>query len=325
MAHEQEGEERVGTPAGCGDPGLGAAVEAFEAANERPATRLERQLLGALAEEFEGAARARGSSGAAWVAAAIVEAVDSGSRYVAPKRVRAICRRWASEGLAHRSGSRAHAASPVGRLLPPGPLPPEGAGPLSRRGERAGDASALSLEDGEGEALAPRHRGPSGQGEDARQSASRSRQRKGRRAGPSRREASGGATPEVAPAGPEPEVSARAPERQEPPTFLLPGGPGLTNKQLWSAVLDELRPTCTAGSFATWLKPTRLIGLEEGALVVGVPNSFARGWLAERFASPIARAVAAILGESRPVRFEVADEWLALRRDEGNGNTDGHG
>ena len=43
-------------------------------------------------------ARAAGDTGAGWVAAAIVEAVESGSRFVAPKRVREICRRWAREG-----------------------------------------------------------------------------------------------------------------------------------------------------------------------------------------------------------------------------------
>jgi len=40
-----------------------------------------------------------GPNGWLWIRGAIDEAVDSGSGFVAPKRVREICRRWMAEGL----------------------------------------------------------------------------------------------------------------------------------------------------------------------------------------------------------------------------------
>jgi hypothetical protein len=75
-------------------PGRAAALVAFAEANSRQASAAEERLLGGIAAEV---ATDRG-----WelVTAAIYEAVDSGSAYVAPKRVREIVRRWLRDGEA---------------------------------------------------------------------------------------------------------------------------------------------------------------------------------------------------------------------------------
>lgn len=80
------------------EPGRLAAIRAFEEANDRPVTGAERRLLANLGERFEPAARAAGSSGWRWLAAAIYEAVEAGSQYVAPRRAREILNRWEREG-----------------------------------------------------------------------------------------------------------------------------------------------------------------------------------------------------------------------------------
>jgi len=86
-------------------------VACYEAANARPASPLERTLLAELEREFLPLAEARGERPADVVVAAIREAVASGSRYVAPKRVREILARWARQAV------RAGAAEPR-RLTP---------------------------------------------------------------------------------------------------------------------------------------------------------------------------------------------------------------
>lgn len=73
-------------------------VSLFEAANDRRASPLERMLLAELERDAGPAARARNENGADWVAAALREAVSSGSAFVAPKRVREIINRWAAAG-----------------------------------------------------------------------------------------------------------------------------------------------------------------------------------------------------------------------------------
>lgn len=70
----------------------------YEAANDRSATRLERILLSELEADAAPPAEAAGSTGPEWVAAALREAVGSGSSFVAPKRIREIVNRWAASG-----------------------------------------------------------------------------------------------------------------------------------------------------------------------------------------------------------------------------------
>ncbi len=83
-------------------------VACFEAANARPASPLERTLLAELEREFLPLAASRGESSAELLVAAIREAVASGSRYVAPKRIREILSRWSRHSLrASDTASRA--------------------------------------------------------------------------------------------------------------------------------------------------------------------------------------------------------------------------
>ncbi|HLH29092.1 MAG TPA: helix-turn-helix domain-containing protein [Acidimicrobiales bacterium] len=86
---------------------LAAICQAYADANGRPPTPLERQRLAALARRFDAPARRATppASGAQWVIQAIIAAVDSGSAYVAPRRIATICARW----------ERARAAPPPDR------------------------------------------------------------------------------------------------------------------------------------------------------------------------------------------------------------------
>ena len=84
-----------------GDPSP-LVVSLYEAANDRRATPLERILLSELEVDADAPARAAGLRGADWVAAALREAVGSGSAFVAPKRIREIINRWAATGSGPR-------------------------------------------------------------------------------------------------------------------------------------------------------------------------------------------------------------------------------
>jgi hypothetical protein len=93
-----QGLSQVGSGPGTGAaPGHGpdraAALIAFAEANGRVPSAAEERLLGRIAAEGDTA------NGWAMVTAGIYEAVDSGSAFVAPKRVREIVRRWLRDGL----------------------------------------------------------------------------------------------------------------------------------------------------------------------------------------------------------------------------------
>ncbi len=97
----QPGLDRAAGGGPLGDPSP-LALSLYEAANDRPATRLERILLSELETDAAAPAAAAGSAGPEWVAAALREAVGSGSAFVAPKRIREIINRWAAAGAGPR-------------------------------------------------------------------------------------------------------------------------------------------------------------------------------------------------------------------------------
>jgi hypothetical protein len=122
-------------------PGEAAALRAFEGANDRAATPAERKLLRDLAARFEPVAQAaraeRGdvpASGWGWLEAAVWEAVEAGSAFVAPRRLREILLRWEREGFPAPRDPSPHPASlrdvtrPIIRneeAPAPKPLPPQ--------------------------------------------------------------------------------------------------------------------------------------------------------------------------------------------------------
>lgn len=87
-------------------PAEALAVRNFEEANSRPASPFERRRLVELAARFDPAARAqsRRGTGWRWVAEAIAEGVESGSGFMAPRRIETILTRWTEEGAPERAG-----------------------------------------------------------------------------------------------------------------------------------------------------------------------------------------------------------------------------
>jgi hypothetical protein len=103
-------------------PGEATAIRAFVEANDRPATPAERKLLVGLAERFSAtAAKAPGGApktGWLWVTAAIYEAVEAGSSFVAPRRLREILLRWERDGYPQTEPGDAPDAAQAQRLKP---------------------------------------------------------------------------------------------------------------------------------------------------------------------------------------------------------------
>ena len=282
--------------------GLEDVIANFAAANSREASPLERQLLAALVEEVDSWARQAGGTGAEWVAGAVVEAVESGSRYVAPRRIREICRRWAREGKPSSGGESVRPGGRGGQASAPRASRPPGASTLD------GDSRPLdSSSTGDG-GLARRSPPLGVPGRRLHAPATR-RWSLGREGHASNTRTRTSRALEEWPALAEGDSPA---EPLPAPTFLVDEALGLNNRQLWAAVLDDLRRGVPAGAFATWLRPTRLLDVAAGgALVVGVPNSFAGEWLGERLAAQVEAAVEVVLGQRRAVRFVVEREWLS--------------
>jgi chromosomal replication initiator protein len=87
----------------------------------------------------------------------------------------------------------------------------------------------------------------------------------------------------------------------------------LSAAQLWHAALGELQLQMTKATFDTWVKPTSALAYEEGTLIVGVRNAYAKQWLENRLYGMIQRTLNHLLGRSAQVKFVLKS------RENGNG------
>ncbi len=328
-------------------PMLGASaalVACFEAANDREATPLEVELLAELETAFDANAQRTGQTGGEWVIAAIREAVGSGSRFVAPKRVREILNRWSNQGDLIRPGVAAPAEGVVTSeestvsdfQLPDG------------RSARAVWERALKLLGGvlerdemerlfTGSAMVDYRAGTIRVTTATAEAAERlsgeyyelvSRKiaeamRRSVRIEFSAAEASAEQGESVDPsAGPTPAnvISFVDASRPAPlPSFVLSGG--LTNQQVWTSALETLASRVSPATLETWVRPASIIGVDpDGTLIVGAPNAFAQRRLSSRLQEDLVRVLSDLLGRTVGLRIVVAQEWLRQQSSTDNSN-----
>ena len=78
-----------------------------------------------------------------------------------------------------------------------------------------------------------------------------------------------------------------------------------TARSTWSAVLGELEIQLPSSAYATWLKDTVGLSINDGSLVVGVPNVFTSEWLEQRAYQLVQKTAAKITGAPLQVSFRV--------------------
>jgi chromosomal replication initiator protein len=65
----------------------------------------------------------------------------------------------------------------------------------------------------------------------------------------------------------------------------------MNNDELWKAVLGEVELSVSKANFITWFRDTHIRSEEDGKMIIGVPNGFAREWLENRYNNYILRAL----------------------------------
>ena len=80
---------------------------------------------------------------------------------------------------------------------------------------------------------------------------------------------------------------------------------GLEAKRIWQAAQGELQLQMTKATYDTWLKETFALSYEDGVLVIGTKNAYAKEWLENRLSGTIMRVLAGIVGRSVEVKFVV--------------------
>ncbi|TVR75696.1 MAG: hypothetical protein EA415_03115 [Sphaerobacteraceae bacterium] len=333
-------------PAGRAGDGAGPVLQAsatvlaaFESANDRSATTLERELLGELERDFADAAQRVDQSPSVWVVDAIREAVNSGSRFVAPKRIREILSRWST---ANQRGVRTRAegsesGSAVGRASSSTPRSSR------RRKDELGSAwrsiltelQSTSVWADVGDVLAGSAIAGENQGririEISSPSLSEEMQAYLRQEIEPRFidylertislqfEVAQSSQQDNQPPGTAPDGEGQGPETAASDSALAGPLPtprfsiadGLTNAQVWAAAQEELRGRVSSANFETWIRPASLIGRDaQDRLVLGVPNRFAQQRIESKLLPDIQAVVSNIVGQPVEVVVAISRQWL---------------
>jgi len=97
------------------------------------------------------------------------------------------------------------------------------------------------------------------------------------------------------------------------PVFTIEGC-GMTNRQVWSAVLGDLQfsGAIARAEVSTWLRDAAVVGMTDtGGLVVGVPHELARRRAAGRYLGSIRQAVERVTGLALTIEVVLFREWAA--------------
>ena len=81
--------------------------------------------------------------------------------------------------------------------------------------------------------------------------------------------------------------------------------------QIWRATLGDLQLQMTKPTFDTWLKNTGAISYEDGTLIVGVHNAYAKDWLENRLLPIVKRTLAGIVGRTVEAKFVLDTKALS--------------
>jgi chromosomal replication initiator protein len=83
------------------------------------------------------------------------------------------------------------------------------------------------------------------------------------------------------------------------------GGLRMNAERAWEAALGQLQLDLPRASFDTWVRDTELLTYEDGTLVVGVQNPYARDWLEDRLLASVQKILAGLMGRTVEVRFVI--------------------
>ena len=93
--------------------------------------------------------------------------------------------------------------------------------------------------------------------------------------------------------------------------------------QAWQSVLGQLQMEMPRASFDTWVRDTKPVSYNEGTLVIGVRNAYARDWLESRLANTVNRLLVGIFNSTVDVHFVVHGNEIERIVDESPVSTSG--
>jgi chromosomal replication initiator protein len=84
----------------------------------------------------------------------------------------------------------------------------------------------------------------------------------------------------------------------------------LNTKELWENTLTNIELSISPASFKMWFTETHIVKIEDGVVVVGVPNQLTKEWVSERFGKLVLKTLRGFVDTIRGVEYVVSKESL---------------
>jgi chromosomal replication initiator protein len=79
----------------------------------------------------------------------------------------------------------------------------------------------------------------------------------------------------------------------------------MTNEELWQAALGEIELSISKANFITWFKNTAILSNENGRVLIGVPNGFAKEWLENKYRGYVMQALRNFQTDLKEISCEI--------------------
>ncbi len=89
-------------------------------------------------------------------------------------------------------------------------------------------------------------------------------------------------------------------------SFFMTLPPPTDTKTLWKHVLATVESSVSSASFRTWFKGTHIVRVEDGTVVVGVPNLFAKDWIHTKHHKTILKTLRELSDVVRSVEYTIS-------------------
>ncbi len=71
----------------------------------------------------------------------------------------------------------------------------------------------------------------------------------------------------------------------------------MTNQEIWQGVLAEVELSMSKANFVTWFKNTGIVSIQDGQVIICVPNLFNKAWIEKKYHALIIKSLERITGK----------------------------
>ncbi len=87
----------------------------------------------------------------------------------------------------------------------------------------------------------------------------------------------------------------------------------MTNQQLWQAILGSLEISLSKANFNTWFKNTSIIEKLSDTIVIGVPSTFNRDWIAAKYHAEMLKSLKSIAPEIKEIKYQLNSQTARIQ------------